>query len=140
MTRNTDVFLPLAERPAIANRNNAHLFVSVHINSSAVANKNSGTITFYHRQDPIGQLLAEAIHRELVKVSALPNIGVWSDSRIYRTGFAVLRGAKMPGVLLELGFINNEKDRERMKTPQFQKASAEAVVRGIRKFLGDDEK
>lgn len=136
LTRKGDTFLPLSERPAIANRNNAHFFLSIHINSSAVANKASGTITFYHRQNAIGQLLADCLHREIVKVSQLPSIGVWSDSRIYRTGFAVLRTAKMPAVLLELGFINNRRDLARMKQPAFQQAVAGAIVQGLKNYLG----
>jgi N-acetylmuramoyl-L-alanine amidase len=43
----------------------------------------------------------------------------------------------MPGVLLELGFINHPVDRARMVTENFQDAVAKAVVKGLRVFLGD---
>ncbi|HVL38122.1 MAG TPA: N-acetylmuramoyl-L-alanine amidase, partial [Fimbriimonadaceae bacterium] len=114
MTRKTDVFIPLQERAEIANRNGAHLFVSVHINSNRAANSTSGGMTFHHKQDPIGKLLAECVQREIAKVSKLPSLGVWSDQRIYQSGFAVLRYSKMPAILIELGFINHSKDRKRM--------------------------
>lgn len=137
LTRNDDTFIPLRERPGIANRAGADFLVSVHINSNTVDNKTSGQITFYHMQDPMGILLAECIHSELAKVSGLPSLGTWSDSRIYKNGgFAVLKHATMPAVLLELGFINHDTDRRVMQTDKFQRATAQAVVRGIRAFLG----
>lgn len=137
MTRSDDTFIPLRERPAIANRANADFFISVHINSNTVANKTSGQITFYHMQDPMGILLAECIQSELKKSSGLPSLGTWSDSRIYKNGgFAVLKHATMPAVLLELGFINHDTDRRVMQTANFQRAVAQSVVRGLRNFLG----
>lgn len=137
MTRKTDVFIPLQERSEIANRNGADFFLSVHINSNRSANTSSGTITFHHKKDPIGILLGECIQAELAKVNKLPNMGVWSDQRIYNSGFAVLRYAKMPAVLLELGFINHRTDRARMTSADFPADVARAVVRGLRVFLGD---
>jgi N-acetylmuramoyl-L-alanine amidase len=136
MTRKTDVFIPLTERAAIANRNKADFFLSVHINSSAKPGM-SGSITFFHGPSAVKELLAKCIQREIAAVSGLPNIGAWSDSRIYRSGFSVLRNSKMPGVLLELGFINHPVDRARMVTENFQDAVAKAVVKGLRVFLGD---
>jgi len=136
MTRKTDVFISLTERSAIANRNKADFFLSVHINSSAKPGT-SGSITFYHGPSAVKQLLAQCIQREIAAVSGLPNIGAWSDKRIYRSGFAVLRNTKMPGVLLELGFLNHPVDRARMVTENFQDAVAKAVVKGLRVFLGD---
>ena len=137
MTRKTDVFIPLKERSEIANRNGADFFISCHINSSQRPNKSSGQITFHHAKDPIGILLAECIQREIAKVGQLPNLGVWSDQKIYTSGFAVLRYAKMPAVLLELGFINHTKDRGRMTTATFPNDIARAVVRGLKVYLGD---
>jgi N-acetylmuramoyl-L-alanine amidase len=137
MTRKTDVFIALGERAAIANRNNADLFVSVHINSTAKANSSTGSITFYHKKEPLGMLLAECIQRELAKISGIPSIGTWSDQRIYSSGFAVLRNARMPSVLLELGFINHNRDRARMVQPAYQAAVAKAVLQGLRVYFGD---
>lgn len=138
MTRADDRFISLGERAAIANRERADLFVSVHINSNATANSRSGTITFYHKNDPIGVLLAECIQSELAKVNKLPDIGIWSDTRIYKSGFSVLRNTKMPGVLLELAFINHRSDRARMADPDWRKGVATAVVRGLKVFVGDN--
>ncbi|MEJ5170562.1 MAG: N-acetylmuramoyl-L-alanine amidase, partial [Fimbriimonadales bacterium] len=139
LTRASDVFLPLRERSEIANRSNAAFFISVHVNSNRVSNSRSGTMVFHHKTDPIGQLLADCIQREIGKTSGLPNLGTWSDGRIYASGFAVLRYAKMPAVLLELGFINHATDLRRIQTEDFRKKVASAVVKGLRVFLGDGQ-
>jgi len=140
MTRTEDVFIELTERARIANAAKADLFISVHINSSAKVSM-SGTITFYSGPNAIKELLARCIQTEIAAVSGLPGIGAWSDKRIYATkGFSVLRNTTMPGVLVEMGFINHPRDRARMVMPEFHSAVAKAIVRGVRKFLGDGVK
>lgn len=138
MTRKTDVFIPLDTRADIANRNHADLFISVHINSTGGSGSQTGTITFHHKGKDVSRVLAECIQKEIAKVNGLPDIGVWSDGRIYQSGFAVLRQTSMPGVLCELGFINNSRDRARMVTADFQNSVAKAIVRGLREYLGDE--
>ena len=138
MTRQSDVFIPLEIRSDISNRNHADMFVAIHINSTARANSQSGTISFHHLKNVTGRTLAEAIQAEMAKVTGLPNKGVWSDGRIYDTGFAVLRNTRQrAAVLLELGFINHGTDRARMLTADFQTKIAAAIARGVRKFFGD---
>ncbi len=137
MTRNSDVFIPLSERPAIANRSGADLFISVHINSNAVSGSRSGTTTYFHGSNPNSKQLAECVEHEVGLVSGLPVNGVASDTSRYKSGFAVLRGAKMPAILIETGYINTMSDRNRMMDPTFQKEMAQAVVQGVKEFLGD---
>jgi N-acetylmuramoyl-L-alanine amidase len=137
MTRSTDEFIALGKRADIANDAGADLFISVHINSSAKVGM-SGSISFYHGPNTVKELLARSIETEIAAVSQLPSLGAWSDKRIYPTkGFAVLRQTKMPGVLLELGFINHPKDRARMLTSDYQSKVAKAIVRGVKRFLGE---
>jgi N-acetylmuramoyl-L-alanine amidase len=137
MTRNDDTRIPLKERAAIANRSGADLFVSVHINSNKVSNSRSGTTVYFHNQDPISSLLAECLRREICRVSCLPDLGTSSDTRIYTTGFAVLRYSNMPAVLLELGFINHARDRGTIVNKEFHIHVAQAVVKGLKVYVGD---
>lgn len=137
MTRSTDVFIPLKERPAIANRNGADLFISIHINSNSIDNSKSGTTTYYHGDNPNGRLLAQYVEHEIVGEKQLPGLGVLSDTSRYKSGFAVLRYSRMPAILIETAFINNSVDRAKMITDSFQKTVASAVVRGLRMFLAD---
>jgi len=140
MTRKTDVKIPLKERADIANRNKADFFISIHINSNKLANSRSGSISFYHGGNVISSVLAECMQKQLGAATGLPSVGVWSDTRIYSTGFAVLRYSKMPAILLELGFINHTKDLKRMIQPDFHLKVAESVVRGLGTYLGNGEK
>lgn len=137
MTRDSDVYPSLTARSQIANDSKAAVFVSVHINSINKADSRSGGMTFYHMQDPEDRLLAECIQSEIAKVSNIPDLGTWSDRRIYQSGFSVLRNSTVPSVLIELGFINHKNDRAQMTQKDFADRVAKAIVKGIQIFLGD---
>ena len=53
-----------------------------------------------------------------------------------RKDLAVLNGTKMIAVLCELAFLSNKEEAEFIKTDEFVKLSAEAVVKGICEYLG----
>ncbi|MCG9894945.1 MAG: N-acetylmuramoyl-L-alanine amidase, partial [Fimbriimonadaceae bacterium] len=136
-TRSTDVFIPLGRRSEIANEAAADLFISIHVNSNTVANTASGSKTFYHRQQSPGQLLSIAIEGELERQGRLRSMGPWSDTRIYRSGFAVLRNTRMPGVLVETGFINNSRDRAQLSRPEYRQQIADAILAALKTLAAE---
>ncbi|MGI8923385.1 MAG: N-acetylmuramoyl-L-alanine amidase [Fimbriimonadales bacterium] len=140
VTRDDDRFIGLNERPTVANRSDADFFISIHINSNSRSNSQSGTFTYYHRDNGDCKLLAECIQAEIAKVSGLPNRGIRSDRReAPAKGFAVLRGSQMPAVLVEVAYINNATDRGLLQTWEFKKRVADAIVRGIRTYIGEQQ-
>jgi len=47
----------------------------------------------------------------------------------------VLRRSEMPAVLIEVAYINNDKDRAKLKDPKFQQKVAEAIVAGLKAYI-----
>ncbi|MBP1752311.1 MAG: N-acetylmuramyl-L-alanine amidase [Geobacteraceae bacterium] len=76
MTRSKDVFIPLEERTAIANKVNADLFVSIHANASL--NKAAAGIETYYlnlaKTDKAKRVAARENNTSLEKVSMLQSI------------------------------------------------------------------
>ncbi len=135
MTRAEDKTLGLYERTAMANQSNAHFFISIHCDSNPRPNSVSGTTIYYHKEDADSRALGQAILREIAKVSGLPSKGVRSDTTLYQNGLAVLRTSQMPAVLIEVGYLNHSFDRSKLVDPKFQERVAEAIVRGLKRYV-----
>ena len=57
------------------------------------------------------------------------------DSRgVKQANFYVLRGATMPAVLVEVGFISNPKDEKLLNRKKFQKKITENIFNGIKEY------
>ena len=135
MTREDDSTVDLYDRPKLANELGADFFISIHCDSTPTPNSASGTTTYYHASNPDGRALAQAIQKHLAAVTGLPNRGAQTDTAIYQSGFAVLRRSEMPAVLIEVAYINNDKDRAKLKDPKFQQRVAEAIVAGLKAYI-----
>lgn len=126
LTRSDDTFIPLDSRPALANDNKADLFVAVHCNSTPVPNSTTGTQTYYNTAQ--SAQLAAIIHAEMIKAMKLRNGGV------HTANFLVIRKSLMPSVLIELGYLNHERDEALLLTPEFRQKAAQAILEGIRRY------
>ncbi len=139
MTRESDALVPIYDRPALANSIGADLFVSIHNDSSPRANAASGTSTYYHGDDPKSRRLALAVQDAVAAVSGLPSRKALSDFILYRNGLAVLRSSKMPAILVEVAYINNDSDRKRLIDPEFQQTVADAIAQGVSSYCAGAE-
>ena len=124
MTRDSDVFIPLGTRVAIANSYRGASFISIHFNCATRSGAN-GIETYYYRSDSAS--LAASIHRNVVSGAPSENRG------IRRRGFYVLRRTAIPSVLVECGFLTNPTEGRLALTGDYREKLAEQIARGIRR-------
>ena len=125
LTRKTDVFLPLEDRSAIANRINNSIFVSIHFNWVSYGGP-SGTETFYCGGN--GAPLANAIQTTVAAGLGTPNRGV----KFAR--YKVLRTCLKPAAIMEGGFISTARERARILDPKYRQRLAELIGDGILRY------
>ena len=140
-SRNTDTSVELLERSASANKSKADIFVSLHFNAGAQSA--NGVETYYYQYyseypSRINQTyhndaerlkrsseLAQAIQSNVVAQTGSKNNGVKRET------FAVVRETTAPAVLVELGFISNQAEFNKINTAAYQEKLAEGVTKGI---------
>ena len=103
-TRTTDEYETPFKKATDANNSGADLFVSIHRNSSENPNQYSGVETLVYSDTGLKAEVARNINNQL-EDAGFKNLGV--DKR---KNLVVLKRTKMPAVLVEAGFINNDKD------------------------------
>lgn len=122
-TRTTDVYNTPFEKAMIGNNAGGDLFVSFHRNSSAIPGNYSGVQTLVYNDEGLKANLARNINENLVA------LGFEDKGVVERPNLVVLRRTKMPSILLEVGFINSEKDNT-LYDERFNEI-AQAIADGI---------
>ena len=123
MTRDSDVFVPLGTRTAIANSNRNAIFVSVHFNS-APRSSAGGIETYFYSRDSLA--LASAIHHYVAGGAPSENRGV------RRRGYFVLRRTNIPAVLVECGFLTSPTEAAYVQNASYRQKLAEEIAAGVR--------
>lgn len=164
LTRSTDVYLSLSQRTDIANgvkvgENEAILFISVHVNSS-MNKTSSGYEVWYlspgYRRNVLDKsvveddkslypilntMMEEEYTTESIMIAKFimdglqTQIGKESTSRgIKAEEWFVVKNALMPSVLIELGFVSNEKEAKNLNDDKYLQKASLGIYNGIVAF------
>ena len=105
----------------LINKSKANVYLSIHINYLEDTSYYGGQIFYYGEEN---KKLAEFLQSEFNTISYPRSIKPMPNIYMYRR-------LRIPGVLVECGFISNKKEREKLITPSYQKEIAKSLTKGL---------
>lgn len=124
----TSVSTSLQARVNAANSWPADFFISLHCNISEITTASGSEAYVYSSSSP-AYTMAERILEGLHNMTGLPNRGVVVTTRLY-----VLRNTSMPAVLVEMGYMSNQRDLQLLTTDP--ESFARGIYYGILAYYG----
>lgn len=118
----------LQARVEMANSWPANYFISIHCNASENPSYN-GTEIYVERAYSQAYYLAEYVLNAIVNRVGTRDNGVRMNPSLY-----VLRRTTMPAILVELGYITNYEDAQKLRDDQYQ--FAYAIYEGLLEYFG----
>ena len=151
LTRDSDRFWELEDRPYLASRGGGDLFVSLHMNS-ALSRSVQGIETFVTAAEncpptaesklggrypavPNNQfnhsntVLGNQLQRAVVGITRA------EDRGLKHARFVVLRNSAMPAALIECGFLSNALEAQKLATPSYRETLALGIAQGILNYF-----
>lgn len=126
MTRERDETVSLQDRTIFTEKKNPSIFVSVHVNSSK-GTQATGIETHYYHPESVD--LAQTVHCSLANYVKSPDRG------LFKSRFYVINHTNVPAILVEIGFISNDKERAELVSEQRKQQTAKAIADGIIQYL-----
>ena len=130
MTRTEDVHVENKQRSQMANDAGADLFVSIHRNSNITGDKGGIEGWIDKNNPPESREVGEMILAAMETVGVTANFGIktgsWDEPDV---NYTVIEYAKMPAVLLEVGYLNYAEDNRLFdeNLDAYAKATAKAI-------------
>lgn len=125
MTREDDTFLTPEQRINIINQKNADIIISIHCNSADNLDA-AGVEVLCSTKKKESRLLAKNCLKELKKATGQLSRGLVNGDNIY-----IIRNAKRPIALVEVGFLSNKQELAYLLEASNQEKIAQGIVNGI---------
>ncbi|MFT3912459.1 MAG: N-acetylmuramoyl-L-alanine amidase [Ferruginibacter sp.] len=138
LTRETDIYQEPKEKAGLANKFNADLFISLHVDNAPAAGdeKQTGMSVFVARDEfkntASSKLFATSI------ISAFHNnylLRVPVNPSQTKRGITVLEHTTCPSVLIEAGFVSNKNDLAYLKSTDAQEQFAKNILSAIATYV-----
>ena len=124
-TKNED----MAQRRAIIQSANADIVISIHMNKFADTSV-SGPQVFFYEGSKEGEKLAKLIQAALIAALDPPKQRVEHPEDYY-----MLHCGACPSVLVECGFLSNEREEALLQDDDYQESCAKAIYRGVDQYF-----
>lgn len=131
MSRSDDTYPTLDQRTIEANKANADLFLSIHINSGVNTARGFET-HIYTTPNSATIALQNVMHEQILKAMGSEVV----DRGKKRSNFHVLRESKMKAILTENLFVSNSADAKLLGDPEFRQRIAQGHINALERFLG----
>ena len=131
LTRKDDTFVSLEDRVSISESEEPEIFVSIHVNSAVSTDPNGIETHYYH---DYSKDLAETVHKHMIK-----EVGA-KDRGLFKSKFYVINHTTDPAILVEIGFLSNENERNELLTDKRKQQTAKAIAEGIIEYLKENGK
>jgi N-acetylmuramoyl-L-alanine amidase len=153
LTRDSDVALDNEARSAVANNNQANLFISLHIGYSA--NKAESTSTIFVMKEGFGEAYSQTAAKDqmflpwylgyrirrqgsvtaanLMQEELAKGITGWKFP-VRTAPLAILSSATMPSLMFEIGNLNNTVNAQTLADGAFQAKLVNSMVDAVQRF------
>lgn len=124
----TDNATSLAQRVSMANQWPANYFISIHTNANVNPAIN-GTEIYIYQYGTQANWLAQHVMDGIVQTVGTNNNGIRENQTFY-----ILRRTTMPSILVEMGYLSNPADAQKLRDNQY--GFAYGIYIGILRYFG----
>ena len=120
----------LYNRVKLINNSGCDIYISVHMNSSP-SNRWNGIQLFYSNVVKDNKKIAEVVTNTLSK--NMNNVREYKQEN----GYYMYSKIKVPGILVEAGFISNSNDNYKIRQEEYQDILVRNIVNGVEEYFGN---
>ena len=152
MSRSSDIDVDfITERSKMSNETNADMFISIHFNATGhgLDSGEDGIQTYmYQPTGNIPSVINKKWHDNPTRLKYSYKLGSYihqsvlatthaKDAGLLAKSFAVLRESNKPAVLLELGYMDDSKESQKIRTKEYQQKLVDGITQGIQKYYNN---